>query len=245
MTRRCPLWIVLLGAALSLTGMARTPLPAQDGLKFIRVARQFQTEPWAGVIRGSDQHPLYPGCIALIQPLASRVVGQGPDSWRIAAQGVSALAGLLLLLPLFALTRALFDEPTAILAALLFVLLPEPAGITHETLSDALALLAFMFALQLGEYALRTNGLAAAIGCGVVAGIGYWTRPEVAVVPIVVVITAGLRYAVDRYRRMDLPTQAQHPLVRFAALGVTFLFVVGMYAMVKGEVSEKLALRRT
>ncbi|MEO6809096.1 MAG: hypothetical protein ABI353_08275, partial [Isosphaeraceae bacterium] len=30
-----------------------------------------------------------------------------------------------------------------------------------------------------------------------------------------------------------------------AALGVTFLFVVGIYAMIKGEVSEKLALRRT
>jgi hypothetical protein len=32
---------------------------------------------------------------------------------------------------------------------------------------------------------------------------------------------------------------------RFAVLGVTFLCVVGMYAMIKGEVSEKLALRRT
>lgn len=245
MTRRCLPWIALLGAALSLAGMARTPLPAQDGLKFIRVARQFQTLPWTDVVRGSDQHPLYPGCVALVQPLAARLVGSGPDSWRIAAQGVSAVAALVLLLPLFALTRALFDEPTAAFAALLFVLLPVPAAIARETLSDALALLAFMSALQMGEYALRTNRLAAAVGCGVVAGLGYWTRPEVAVVPVAVVGTAGLRHAVERCRPLDLAAQTRRPMYRFAALGVAFLFMIGMYAIVKGEVSEKLALRRT
>src|SRR5438552_2705123 len=45
--RRLP-WILLLAAALHLVGMARVIVPAQDGLKFLRVARQFQTQPGAG-----------------------------------------------------------------------------------------------------------------------------------------------------------------------------------------------------
>ena len=50
--RRSLLAIVLLAAALHAVGIARTTLPAQDGLKFIRVARQFQDRPWADVVRG-------------------------------------------------------------------------------------------------------------------------------------------------------------------------------------------------
>ena len=59
--RRPLLAIVVLAAALHGLGIARTILPAQDGLKFIRIARLFQHAPAADVIRSSDQHPLYPG----------------------------------------------------------------------------------------------------------------------------------------------------------------------------------------
>ena len=139
--RRSLLAIVLLAAALHAIGLARTLLPAQDGLKFIRIARQFQTQPWDDVVRASDQHPLYPALIALAEPVVASVVGHGPDAWRIAAQGVSILAALAVLVPLHGLTRALFDDRIALLATLIFVLLPLPAAIGHDTLSDSLALL--------------------------------------------------------------------------------------------------------
>ncbi|HEX8203754.1 MAG TPA: hypothetical protein VF590_24975, partial [Isosphaeraceae bacterium] len=113
MARRALPWIVLLAAVLHLIGIARSPLPAQDGLKFLRVARQFHHQPWADVVRASDQHPLYPALIALAQPAIGRVIGPGPDSWRLAAQGVSALASLALLAPLFGLARLAFDDETA------------------------------------------------------------------------------------------------------------------------------------
>ena len=44
-SRRLLVAIVLLAAALHAIGMARAILPAQDGLKFIRIAREFQTSP--------------------------------------------------------------------------------------------------------------------------------------------------------------------------------------------------------
>src|SRR3954452_24851263 len=86
---RCPLMsgrrrllaIVLLAAALHALGIARTILPAQDGLKFIRIAGQFQTTPAADVIRRSAQHRLYPAMGALTEPLLAQFAGHGPDTW--------------------------------------------------------------------------------------------------------------------------------------------------------------------
>ena len=53
--RRFLLAVVLLAAVLHGISIARSLLPAQDGLKFIRIARQFQNDPWPDVVRGTDQ----------------------------------------------------------------------------------------------------------------------------------------------------------------------------------------------
>src|SRR5579864_1711434 len=236
MAPRSLIWVVLLGAALHIAGMARTYLPAQDGLKFIEVARQFQTKPWAGVVRGTDRHPLYSALIAITQPLVALGTGPGHVSWRVAAQAVSALASLALLVPLYGLSRTLFDERTAWLAALIYVLLPLPAEVGYDTLSDSLALFCALTALQFGEIALRSDRLWPALGCGLAAGCGYLTRPEVLVVPLAIVIAARIPFR----REMAQPAKSW----RFPALAVCFLAIVGTYALVKGEVSEKLAVRR-
>ena len=62
--RRRLLAIALLAAALNAVGIARTILPAQDGLKFIRVAREFQARPATDVIRRgrAPLAPLLMGC---------------------------------------------------------------------------------------------------------------------------------------------------------------------------------------
>ncbi len=231
--------ILLLAAALHASGIARSLLPAQDGLKFIRIARAVQTQPWADVIRGSDQHPLYPALVALVEPLVACVRGHNPETWRIAAMLVAALASLLLLIPLHGLARELFGCRIADLAALGFVLLPLPMTIGRDTLSDSLALLGFVASLRLGLAALNGKGWAPALGCGVAAGLGYLARPEVLVAPFAVVATGCLRSWVGAEApsfRLAWP--------RLAGLTVAFLAIVGTYALVKGEVSEKLALRQ-
>jgi hypothetical protein len=193
-SRRWLFAVVVLSAILHVVGMARTPLPAQDGLKFLRVARQFQTQPWADVVRSSDQHPLYSALVAMAEPVVSLVVARKPDAWRIAAQGVSALAALLMLWPLHRMTSRIFDERTANLTVFLYALLPFPAAIGHDTLSDSLALSFTVAALCLGEVTLRTKSWLAAIGCGALAGLGFLTRPEVALVPPVVAIATAFRW---------------------------------------------------
>lgn len=286
MPRRPLLAIALLAAILHGAGIARSSLPAQDGLKFLRVARAFHARPWAEVIRGTDQHPLYPACIAGMQPIVAPIAGGGADSWRISAQIVSALASILVLIPIYALTRVLFDDATAAMAALLFVLLPLPAEVGRDTLCDPLALLAFASAMALGEAALRSRRLAPAIGCGVASGLGYLARPEVAIAPLAVLAVGAISclrppiplrigwfsgwpgsrlrdpgpratregwcLAFETSAPRKAGPQARHRKGddlrflsrRLAPLSVTFLALVGAYAVVKGEVSEKLALRR-
>lgn len=234
--RRLP-WILLLSAALHVLGMVRSELPAQDGLKFLRVARRFQDSPWTDVVRGSDQHPLYPATVAAVEPIVRAAVGRGPDAWRIAAQTVSVLASVLLLVPLSALARRLFDEPTALLAAFLWAVLPLPGLIGHDTLSDPLALLAFAVSFSMGARALSSDGgWASAIGCGLSAGVGYLARPEVVLAPIVIAAVGMGR----SFRPADFRLAAP----RYASLAASMLIVVGGYALVKGEVSEKLVIRR-
>jgi hypothetical protein len=227
--------VAAMSAALHLVGMARTPLPAQDGLKFLRVARQFQTQPWADVVRGSDQHPLYPALVALAEPAVSACLGRGPDAWRIAAQGVSLLAAVALLWPLHGFTRHLFDERTANLAVLFFALLPAPAEIGHDTLSDALALAFAVAALCLGERTLRARSWPAALGCGLVLGLGFLTRPEVLLIAPAIAL-AGLA------RRMTWGDLSRTS-ARLAGLAAVAGVIVGGYALTKGTLSEKLSLR--
>lgn len=234
-SRRWLIAVILLSATLHVVGMARSPLPAQDGLKFLRFAGDFQARPWADVVRSSDQHPLYPALIAMAEPVVSAVTRKGPDAWRIAAQGVSALAALALLWPLHAMTRRLFDVRVANLAVLIYALLPVPAAIGHDTLSDSLALSLTVASLCLGESMSRTRSWIAAVGCGAMAGLGFLARPEVALVPPVVVIASVLR------RRSGAEELAMAG--RLVALSVTVLVFVGGYAAVKGELSEKPSLR--
>ncbi len=233
--------IVVLAGILHAVGIARSILPAQDGLKFIRVARAFQIEPWTDVVRGTDQHPLYSALVATAEPLVALVAGHGPTSWRIAAQGVAALAALLALWPFHRLSRDLFGPIVADLATLGLVVLPLPMNVGHDTLSDSLALFSFVLSMRLGLIVLREpERWRPALGCGLAAGLGFLTRPEVVLAPIAVVLTALIRAKADWRFLSD-----RRGSIRLASLSIAFLTVVGSYALVKGEVSEKLALRQS
>jgi hypothetical protein len=236
--RRCLLAIALLAGSLHAIAIARTLLPAQDGLKLIRFAKQFQAEPWCDVIRGADVHPLYPALVAMVEPPVSSLVGEGPDAWRLAAQIVASLASLGVLVPIYFLTESLFDRRIAFIAAGVLALLPRVAEAGHETLADSLGLLATFMALWLAARALNTGDRGIAIVSGLCAGMGYLARPEVILVPAAIALT----WLVDRAR-----TQGQGRAGRWVATLLMLagpILAVGGYAAIKGEMSEKLSIRR-
>lgn len=227
--------ILVLAAVLHALGIARTLVPAQDGLKYIRVAKRFQIDHWTDAVRASDQHPLYSALIAGAQPAVARIVGVGHESWRIAAQLVSAIASVLLLIPLYAFSSRLFNPRIALLAALLFVLLPIPAEVGHDTLSDTPALLCFLLSLALGQCAITSGRMFEWLLAGLVAGIGYWIRPETVLAGPAIVLAALSCQAHPRPLKTRLGGIA---LLTLGLAGVAALFV-----LVKGDISEKIALR--
>lgn len=236
--RRCLIAIALFAAALNIAGVSRTLVPAQDGLKFLSAARQFQTQPWTDVVRGSDQHPLYPALVAIAEPAFALFMGPGPETWRVAAQGVSALASLILLIPLYYLARALFDERVALIAVFIYILLPVPAEVGRDVLANAVGLCATTFSLWLGARAIRSGGWPTALASGLAGGLGFLARPEAILAPLAVGMAWGARAVWTREPRALFRSLAP------AALAIGALICVGSYAMVKGQISEKLALRR-
>jgi hypothetical protein len=235
--RRSLIAIILLAATLHAIGIARTLLPAQDGLKLLRFARQFQSDPWPDVVRGADVHPLYPALVAMVEPPLSWLIGEGPDAWRLAAQLVAAIASLGLLVPVYFLTESLFDRRIALIAAGVLALLPRIAEAGHETLADSLGLFATFIALWLAVRAWSNGSRRLAIGSGLFAGLGYLARPEVIIVPVAIALT----WLVDRVR-----PAAGSRRGRFVASSLMLILpglAVAGYAAVKGEVSEKLSIR--
>lgn len=236
--RRWLITIALFAAALNIVGVSRTLVPAQDGLKFLNVARQFQSRPLADVVRGTDQHPLYPGLVAVAEPVAARLMGPGPETWRITAQGVSVLASLILLIPLYHLARSLFDERVALIAIFIYILLPVPAEVGRDVLANAVGLCATTFSLWLGARAIRSGRWPTALAAGLAGGVGFLARPEAILAPLAVGLAWIIRAVWARQPR------ALYRSLAPAALAVGTLICVGSYAMVKGQVSEKLALRK-
>jgi 4-amino-4-deoxy-L-arabinose transferase-like glycosyltransferase len=229
--------VVLFAVILHAIAIGQTILPAQDGLKFIRIARQFQTQPWTDVVRASDAHPLYPLLIAVAEPFVGVFAGHGPDAWRLAAQIVASIASVVLLIPIYGLTRSLFDQRIACLAAALTALLPRAAELGHDTLSDSLGLMCTFLALWLGSISLRRGDPRFALATGLIAGSGYLARPEVILVPFVI----GLAWMAGLVRDARARFVTCGPAVAVAL--VASVALIGSYAAVKGEISEKLALR--
>jgi 4-amino-4-deoxy-L-arabinose transferase-like glycosyltransferase len=235
--RRSLFAVVLVSTILHVVSITQTLLPAQDGLKLIRIARRFQVDSWVDVVRDSDAHPLYPALIALAEPVVSVFAGSGPHAWRISAQGVAALAAVALVIPVYGLGALLFDRRIAFMAAGIGVLLPRAAEIGHDTLSDSLGHLGTFLTLWLGVLALRRGDWRIGLGAGVAAGFGYLARPEVILAPVALgaLWLAGLRRPVRQaFAQRGLPV---------LALVAATLAIAGSYALVKGEISEKLALR--
>src|SRR5262249_6342878 len=105
-------------------------------------------------------------------------------------------------------------------------------------LSDSVALLCTVLTLRLGEVFMRRGTVGAAIGCGIAAGLGYLTRPEVVLVPLAILL-AAMTWFIPCAASIGLRSR----LPRLAAMTLAFLALVGTYTLVKGEVSEKLSMR--
>jgi hypothetical protein len=120
-----------------------------------------------------------------------------PRAWQMSAQLVSAVASLLLIVPMFYLGRELFERRIAFWACVLFQCLPTSGKIMGDGLSDTLFLLFACSALWLACRALRLHSWPSFALTGLAGGLAYLTRPEGALI----IAAAGTVLAAMQLRR--------------------------------------------
>lgn len=227
--------LLLLAGGLHAWLMAHTVVAARDSIGYIRFALWLENEPWGTVLNRADQHPGYPLAVLLAsKPVRHFLGGTSAESMVVSAQLASAVAGTLLVLPMFYLGRLLFDRRAGFWAAVLFQALPVSAHVLGDALSEATFFLLLTTTLLLAAVGLRRRSVVYLALCGLCGGLAYLTRPEgaLAVAAALVVLLGMQRFAALRWPRRRV-------IVGALALSLSTLAVAGPYVATIGRLTPK------
>ncbi len=251
--------LVVISATVHLWLIGHTSVTARDGIGFGRYAINLATpqdanrpvaagkaenppkriETAIDVIGSQEQHPGYPVAVWLTAKFVRRAEGvPEPDAahhavqFLLAAQIVSAIAALLLVVPTYLIGRMLFGRFVGFASALLLQVLPVPARVTSDALSEGVYLLTVAVAVMLAVRAVRRPGVGGFLLCGLTVGMSYLVRPEGLMVIGAVGLTAGWLGLTRRWPR-DLTVG------RLAALAVGVALVAGPYVLLIGKLTNK------
>jgi hypothetical protein len=235
------LTLLLLFAAASRAWLiGHTEVAARDSVGFIRYALELERDPWKEVLKRNLQHPGYPAVLLAVSwPVRQLCGGTSATSMQLSAQLASALAGVLLILPMYYLGREFFGRRTAFWGTALFQCLPVSARVMSDGLSEATFLLFVTIALLLAVRGLRGRSVAAFTGCGFFSALAYLTRPEGALI----VAATGLVLACIQFLsawRWPWP----RALACMAALLLAATAVASPYVIVNGRMTNKPTSRR-
>jgi hypothetical protein len=214
--------LILVAVAVVVHGwvLAHTKVTARDSIGFARIALQFERPSDAGmadvvaVLKHSQHPPGYPLVVLTASlPVRAAYDADLPDQMLMSAQVASGVAAVLLVFPTYWLGRLLFGKFAGFAAALLFQVLPVPAEVLSDGLTEGLYLLGLGTALLLGTRAVRNPGVGGFLLCGLAAGLTYLVRPEGMLVAVAVGLVAVALGVIGRWPRAH------------AAAGVTALAV--------------------
>lgn len=237
--------LAVVAVAVHLWLMSHTALTARDSLGFARHALCFETPSAVPVeqgerpkttidlIRESEHPPGYPlviwGTYKVVSLVSTEPVA---DRALLSAQLANALAAVLLVVPTYLIGRLLFSRNVGFAAALLFQVLPVPARITSDGLTEGVYLLATSTAVFLAVRAIITPRISSFVLCGLATGASYLVRPEGLMIfagPAALVFWLGLA---RRWPR-DLA------FARLAALFVGVCLVAVPYMALIGKLTNK------
>ncbi len=223
-------------AGLMSWGLRHTEASFADGLRYIRQAEQIDRGDWQNGLVGAIDHPLHPLGIVAAHGL---VGGEGPVSWQQAAVALAFGCIVLLVIPLYLLTRDAFGDETAWLGCLLVMANPLFGSILANVLSESSFLLFWTWGLWAAIRFLREGRLVwlpLTIGFGVLA---YLSRPEGLLLPMAMVLTLGV-LPLHRATRINWPRWVA--AVAFLVFGS--LVLAGPYMALKGSIGTKPAIAR-
>ena len=207
-----------------------------DGLRYIRQAEQIHGGAWREGLVGAIDHPLHPLGIVAAHAL---VGGEGPVSWQRAAVALAYGCIVLLVVPLYLVTRDLFGDETAWLGCLLVMVNPLLGSIVANVLSESTFLLFWTWGLWAAIRFLREgrfSWLPMTIGFGVLA---FLSRPEGLLLPLAMVTVLAV-LPLHSATRINWPRW--WGAVAYLILGS--LALAGPYMVMKGGVGTKPAISR-
>jgi hypothetical protein len=219
--------------------IGHTEVAARDSVGFIRYALEFERYPWKEVLERNLQHPGYPLVVLAVSwPVRHFLGGTNPFSMQLSAQLASALAGVLLVIPMYYVGRELVGRWASFWGTALFQCLPVSARVMSDALSEATFLLFTATALLLALHALRKHSVARFAWCGLFGGLAYLTRPEGALV----VLAAGLVLLAMQFS--SARCSWRRVVACAAALLVAAAAVASPYVWVTGRLTNKPTPRR-
>ena len=212
--------------------ITHTEVVARDSIGFIRYALQLEDEPLLQVIRRSEQHPGYPLSVMLVsKPVRALTGGLSCDAMTLSAQLASAIAAILMIVPVFFLGKALFGRQAGFLAAALLQCLPVFVHVTTDGLSEALFLLFLSSGLYFAVAGMQIPSARRFLLCGLFTGLAYLTRPEGGELAL----AAGLILVAVGSRSWGWRRTA----IRAAALAAGFLPFLAFYVGITGHLTNK------
>jgi hypothetical protein len=227
---------LLLILALLLRGWVvyATQVPARDGIGFLCYALELERHEWGQVLRNHHQHPGYPLTILAVSWPIRFFCGTDCYAMQWSAQIASALAGVLLVVPMFFIGKMLFGRGIGFWGALLFQCIPASGHVLSDALSESLFLCLIAWSLWLGMAAVRGDSPRLFAGCGILSGLAYLVRPE----GLLVLMATGCVLLA-----MQFVTRWKRPWPKALGLG-TVLFLCGVltgspYFLATGNITNK------
>jgi hypothetical protein len=225
--------LLLVAAGIHAWLIRHTEVMARDGVGFIAYSWQLRSQPWDQVVRDNQHPPFYPLTIlGMSYPLRPWLSGDENEVMQKSAQWTSALAGMLLVIPMFYLGRALFDPRVGFWAALLFQCWPVGSRLLADALTEGVFLLLVMTALLCAIHALRKSRAIYFGLSGLCGGLAYLTRPEGAVVVAATLVVLVGMQVFRAYRRpwRQAITACATVIVAAVAAGGPYAFTIGHFS---------------
>ncbi len=232
------LLLLAIASAVHIWLVVHTAVPARDSIGYARLALNL-SDPNAGsgtekprqrieVVRTAEQPPGYPIAVwATEKVLRFSTDLSLPERALLATQTANGLAAILLVVPLYLIGRILFNRNVGFAAALLFQVLPVPARVTSDGLSEGVYLLAAAVAIFLGVRAARRPGIGICLLCGMATGASYLVRPEGLLIAVAVTLVFVGAAVTRRWPR-------DATLGRLTALGVGIALIAVPYMVLIG-----------
>ncbi|HEV3437312.1 MAG TPA: glycosyltransferase family 39 protein [Gemmata sp.] len=229
--------LLVVGIAIHGWLVVHTAVPARDSLGYARIALNL-SYPSAGsqgeprqridVIRTAEQPPGYPLAVWVTEKALRSIVDLPlPDRSLLAAQVANAIAAVLLVVPLYLIGRILFGRNVGFGAALLFQVLPVPARMTSDGLSEGVYLLVVATAILFAVRSVRQPGVGGFLLCGMATGASYLVRPEGLGVAIAVGAVIAWSWVSRRWPRDQALGWLIALLVGVALVGLPYMMLIG------------------